>query len=74
MQMMKRVKLIEQVITTVAVTFHTINYAPFNLHCLSTISTNHNLTFDTFVDGMGLRKGNGISPCYFQRWSMTGLH
>jgi len=32
---------------TVAVMFHTHYYAPFNLHCLSMILTNHNLTFDS---------------------------
>ena len=33
MQMMKQTKLIETVITTEAVIFHTHHYTPFNLHC-----------------------------------------
>jgi len=25
-----------------------------------------------FRDGMGVRMGNGLFLCYFERWSMTG--
>jgi len=42
----------------VAVIFHTHNYTPFNLHCLTTILTNHNLIFDsTFCGGDGTLEG-----------------